>query len=217
MQCPVPGASGGSSRGSLGLKKNYSNITGDLLKSIQRTVYVNDPSAAEAATAVSELVLYDPAEHRLQLQQAQQEQRNTSSSQHPTKPATGITKLQPSDASHARAAAAGTAATTKQATTPDTATTAAAVTHKYAGPHQQPELPRPQQELASAAAAPVQPETQPQALLQEPAATGHEQQQQQQAQQNDCEFGINWSLQVKVYADLFLVEKLRPHQREGLK
>ncbi|WIA39238.1 hypothetical protein OEZ86_005361 [Tetradesmus obliquus] len=30
-------------------------------------------------------------------------------------------------------------------------------------------------------------------------------------------FGINWDQRVKVYADMFLVEKLRPHQREGVK
>lgn len=33
----------------------------------------------------------------------------------------------------------------------------------------------------------------------------------------DIAFGINWDQRVKVYADMFLVEKLRPHQREGVK
>lgn len=153
LQCPLPygsQVSGGASRGSLGARKNYSGGAADLLASIQRRVVVVDSGPqAGSSNIVSELVLYDPEEHKLQWP-AQQEAAAPA-------PAAGPTP-------------SGTADTERQVEP----TTAAGS----------------QPPAAPSAAAPAAPPTQD---------------------------NMAWEKRVKVYADPFLVERLRPHQREGVK
>ena len=114
------------------------------MAAIQRQVVLADPRQDHAgpSNAVSELVLYDPEEHKLQWL-AQQEAADPAS------------QLQPTTASDPQPPTAPSLPTT--ASTPSTATAAA-----------------PKDDMA-------------------------------------------WEKRVKVYADPFLVERLRPHQREGVK
>ena len=125
------------------------------MAAIQRKVVLAAPrqDIAGSSNAVSELVLYDPEEHRLQWL-AQQE---------------------------ANAAAAAVAAPGSTGTDPSTADVS------------------PQVEPTAAQAAGQLPPTAPSA----PASTSAA--------------GMAWEKRVKVYADPFLVEKLRPHQKEGAK
>lgn len=57
-----------SSRGSLGAKKFYSGGGADLLAALQKRVVLAEPRQDHAGSSntVSELVLYDPEEHKLQ-------------------------------------------------------------------------------------------------------------------------------------------------------
>lgn len=151
FKCPLPyGQTAGGTRGSLGAKKNYAGGT-DLLAAIQRRVVLSDcRQEPGSSNIVSELVLYDPDEHKLQWLA----QQDTSSTSAPDGPSTAdpAPRLEP------------TAAGTQLPTAPSAPTTAS----------------------TAAAAAPGQ----------------------------DT---MAWEKRVKVYADPFLVEKLRPHQREGVK
>jgi hypothetical protein len=150
FRCPLPyGQTSGGARGSLGAKKNYAGGT-DLLAAIQRRVVVSDcRQEPGSSNIVSELVLYDPDEHKLQWL-AQQETVPASAPDGPNT-ADPAPQLEP------------TVAGTQLPTAPSAPTTA-----------------------PSAAAAP-----------------GPD--------------NMAWEKRVKVYADPFLVEKLRPHQREGVK
>jgi hypothetical protein len=150
FKCPLPyGQTSGGTRGSLGAKKNYAGGT-ELLAAIQRRVVVSgDIPEPGSSNIVSELVLYDPDEHKLQWLA----QRQIVPASAPNNPSTAdpAPQLEP------------TVAETQLPTAPSAPTTA-----------------------PSAVAAP----------------------------------GLDnmaWEKRVKVYADPFLVEKLRPHQREGLK
>jgi hypothetical protein len=137
--------SSGGSRGSLGAKKAYRGGL-DLLAAIQRQVVLADPRQDHAgpSNAVSELVLYDPEEHKLQWL-AQQEAADPAS------------QLEPTPASDSQPPTAPSVPTSAPA--PSTAAAAAAA---------------PKDDMA-------------------------------------------WEKRVKVYADPFLVERLRPHQKEGVK
>jgi hypothetical protein len=80
VQCPLPYSQSTAARGSLGAKKSYSGGV-DLLAAIQRRVGLADvqQKPADFSSTVSELVLYDPEEHRLFLaeQEAAAQQDNT--------------------------------------------------------------------------------------------------------------------------------------------
>lgn len=62
FKCPL-GHAQLSRRGTLGLKKQYAGF--DILSAFQKTVVLQDPNSANPlANGLSDLVLYDPAEHR---------------------------------------------------------------------------------------------------------------------------------------------------------
>jgi hypothetical protein len=115
-KCPLPyaGSSGGA-RGSLGAKKTYAGGATDLLAAIQRRVVLSDQQGDQpgSSNTVSELVLYDPEEHKLQWL-AQQEAADAAPQVEPapptapSEPTTAITA--PATAASATSATAAAAA-----------------------------------------------------------------------------------------------------------
>jgi len=152
LQCPLPySQQTQASRGSLGAKKSYSGGA-DLLAALQRRVVLSEPRQqhAETSNTVSELVLYDPEEHRQQWA-AQQE----------------------------------TATNTLDPVTADASPQLEPTATQPGGPMPPTAAPAPTSTAGAVTA----------------AGTAN----------------MGWEKRVKVYADPFLVEKLRPHQKEGVK
>jgi hypothetical protein len=153
-------------------------------------VYVDGSGSSSSAelssiNTAAELVLYDPEEHRMQLQNLhdeQQQAKQQADKQQRRCPATQAAALEVTSSS-----SSGAAGETTNAEADDTAVPAA----PQPGSAQQ-QLPPAGDAGKGAAEGP------------KPAAP-------------NIAFGINWDQRVKVYADMFLVEKLRPHQREGVK
>lgn len=195
LQCPLPSGAcsgGGSGRGSLGAKKHYGGgaATAAILAAIGRKICIDgssNKSAAELSSinTAAELVLYDPEEHRMQLQnlhdeQQRQQQKQQADTQQRKGSATQAAAVEMASSSPGAAAdadggadeAAAAAVPASGSNLQETGQTGDAV------------------DAAAADAAPAAP---------------------------NIAFGINWDQRVKVYADMFLVEKLRPHQREGVK
>lgn len=104
---PYSGSSGGA-RGSLGAKKTYAGGATDLLAAIQRRVVLTDQQADQpgSSNTVSELVLYDPEEHKLQWL-AQQEAADAAPQVEPAPP---TAPSEPTTATTAPAAASTTPA-----------------------------------------------------------------------------------------------------------
>jgi hypothetical protein len=195
LQCPLPTgprSGGGSGRGTLGAKKHYGGgaATAAILAAIGRKVYVDGGSSSSLAelssiNTAAELVLYDPEEHRMQLQNlhdAQQQAQQQADKQQRKGSATQAAAVEVTSSS-----SPGAAGETTDAEPGDTAVVAA------------PQSDSAQQQLPSAGDA-----EEGATEASKPAAP-------------NIAFGINWDQRVKVYADMFLVEKLRPHQREGVK
>ncbi|KAF8064561.1 rhp54 [Scenedesmus sp. PABB004] len=182
FKCPIPGGGALAPRGTLGMRKNYRGITGDLLAAIQRKVYVREGGDASSEGTALELVLYDPEEHRLALRSLQDGAPDGAKpppgSQGAPDAPPAPPALPPPDAG-----AAGVGGGAGGDAGGDGGGSQLAPAGEAGG-------------AGDAAAQPVQPAAPAQPVL---------------------EFGIDWSQRVKVVADAFLVEKLRPHQREGVK
>jgi hypothetical protein len=144
-------------------------------------------SSAELSSVntATELVLYDPEEHRMQLQNLHDEQQQAK--QQADKEQRKGSATQAAAVEVTSSSSPGPARDTADADTADTAVAAA---------------------------------PQPGSALQQPAPAGDAAEGAEAAPKAaapNIAFGINWDQRVKVYADMFLVEKLRPHQREGVK